>query len=71
MKPYIANLVNALVLIVMGTWGYLSSENPSGTALIPVGFGIIFLLIGGLLALYSGFGVFILSLKAETDFKEV
>ena len=44
MKPFQANLLNAGVLIVMGLWGYLSSETPSTTALIPVIFGVIFAL---------------------------
>ncbi len=44
MKPFQANLVNAAVLIVLGLWGYLGSETPSHTALIPVGFGVIFAL---------------------------
>ena len=44
MKPFQANLVNAAVLIVLGLWGYLSSETPSPTALIPVGFGVLFAL---------------------------
>ena len=44
MKPFQANLLNAAVLIIMGLWGYLSSETPSTTALIPVIFGGIFLL---------------------------
>ena len=42
MKPYQANLINAAVLIVLGLWGYFSSESPSPTALIPVAFGAIF-----------------------------
>lgn len=42
MKPFQANLVNAAVLIIMGLWGYFSSETPSNTALIPVLFGVIF-----------------------------
>lgn len=45
MKPYVANIINALVLIVMGGWGYLGSEDPSPTALIPVAFGVIFLAV--------------------------
>lgn len=45
MKPYVANLINAVVLIALGLWGYLGSENPSTTALIPVAFGILFLLV--------------------------
>lgn len=44
MKPFQANLLNAGVLIVMGLWGYFSSETPSPTALIPVIFGVIFAL---------------------------
>ena len=35
MKPHIANLVNAIVLIAMGLWGYFGSDTPSPTALIP------------------------------------
>lgn len=45
MKPYQANLLNAIVLIVMGLWGYFSAEKPSTTALIPVAFGAIFGLV--------------------------
>lgn len=45
MKPHVANLLNALVLIVMGCWGYFGSENPSFTALIPVGFGVVLMLM--------------------------
>ncbi len=44
MKPFQINLINAIVLIVMGLWGYLGAEDPSPTALIPVGFGVIFAL---------------------------
>ncbi|MCC9599335.1 hypothetical protein LOC67_02095 [Stieleria sp. JC731] len=33
------SLLNAIVLIVLGLWGYLGSETPSMTALIPVVFG--------------------------------
>jgi ABC-type sulfate transport system permease subunit len=36
MKPYKANLLNAIILIVIGLWSYLGSESPSLTALIPV-----------------------------------
>ncbi|MEO1623613.1 MAG: hypothetical protein AAFV25_00550 [Bacteroidota bacterium] len=38
MKPYIANLVNAAALIIMGVWGYF--ETGSATAFIPAGFGV-------------------------------
>jgi len=44
MKPFQANILNAAVLIIMGLWGYFSSENPSMTALIPVVFGVLFLI---------------------------
>ncbi|MCK4747056.1 MAG: hypothetical protein KAT15_08475 [Bacteroidales bacterium] len=45
MKPYLASLIHAFVLILFGIWGYFGSENPSFTALIPVGIGIILLLL--------------------------
>lgn len=38
----VMNLINALVLIAMGSWAYFEIESP--TALIPVGFGVILLL---------------------------
>jgi uncharacterized protein (DUF2062 family) len=41
MKPHNVNLLNALILITLGLWGYLASSSPSPTALIPVGFGIV------------------------------
>jgi len=47
MNPYKANLVTAITLIVMSAWGYLASDNPSFTALIPAIFGIIFLALSG------------------------
>ncbi len=45
MKPHIVSLLNAIVLISIGTWGYIGSESPSVTALIPVAFGVILLLL--------------------------
>ena len=45
MNAYVANVLNAVVLIGMSLWGYLSSESPSATALIPVAFGIILLIL--------------------------
>ena len=48
MKAHIASLVNSVVLIGFGLWGYLGSETPSKTALIPVVFGAV------LLSLYKG-----------------
>ncbi|MDX1666324.1 MAG: hypothetical protein R3350_03805 [Saprospiraceae bacterium] len=44
MNTYRATIINGIVLIAMGSWGYFSSTDPSPTALIPVGFGLIFLL---------------------------
>ncbi|MCD0461466.1 hypothetical protein [Roseiconus lacunae] len=38
------SLLNAIVLVVLGLWGYFGSETPSATALIPVVFGGILLL---------------------------
>ena len=45
MKPYLINLVNALTLIVLGSWAYIASLTPSVTALIPVFVGIILVAI--------------------------
>lgn len=36
-----ANLINAVVLVAMGAWGYFGSDSPSPTALIPVAFGTV------------------------------
>lgn len=44
MKAFQANLLNAIVLIAMSTWGYLASATPSITALIPAIIGIVLLL---------------------------
>ncbi len=43
MKPYTANLLAGIVLIIMSAWAYLTSETPSITALIPGFFGVVFL----------------------------
>lgn len=45
MKPYIVNTLNSILLIVIGSWAYFSSETPSVTALIPVIAGILLLMI--------------------------
>ncbi len=47
MKPHVANIALAILLIAISAWGYLSSETPSMTALIPGFFGIIFLALSG------------------------
>ena len=43
MKEYFVSLLNAFVLISFGLWGYMGSQNPSLTALIPVFSGIVLL----------------------------
>lgn len=45
MKTYIANLVNAIALILLGFWGYFGSDTPSLTALIPPAIGFILILL--------------------------
>ncbi len=45
MKPYVINLINAIILIAMGAWGYWGSDTPSKTALIPVFFGIVLFIV--------------------------
>ena len=45
MKAHKASLTNSLVLIIFGVWGYLDSEGASITALIPVVFGVLILLM--------------------------
>jgi len=45
MKPYLASLLNAIILVAFGLWGYSSSDTPSYTALIPVGAGVILILL--------------------------
>ena len=45
MKAHIASLINALILIGFGLWAYLGSDSPSKTALIPVVFGVVLLIL--------------------------
>ena len=45
MKAHKASLTNSLVLIIFGLWGYLDSEGAAITALIPVVFGVLILLM--------------------------
>jgi hypothetical protein len=47
MKSHSASLINAIILILLGTWGYFASDNPSATSFIPVGIGIILLFFNG------------------------
>ena len=44
MKAAAASLINALILICFGLWAYYASDEPSRTAFIPVGFGVVLLL---------------------------
>ncbi len=50
MKPVRVNLINALVLIVAGLYGYFGVATASGTAsptaLIPAAFGVVFIVLG-------------------------
>ena len=39
-----ANLLNSVILIVVGGWGYFDGDGKSVTALIPVIFGVVLLL---------------------------
>jgi len=43
MKVYLISMINAFVLILLGLWGYLGSQTPSPTALIPVFAGALLL----------------------------
>ncbi|MFT7679911.1 MAG: hypothetical protein ACI8QC_003916 [Planctomycetota bacterium] len=43
MQAHIASRLNALLLLGLGAWGYLGSDSPSPTALIPVVFGTLIL----------------------------
>ena len=45
MKANIVSLINSVVLISMGLWGYFESDSRPITALIPVIAGVILLLI--------------------------
>jgi len=43
MKAHTASLINAIILIVLSLWGYMASETPSFTALIPTIVGVLLL----------------------------
>jgi len=47
MNAAVASLINAVALVGLGLWGYLGSETPSTTALIPVIIGVLLLLMNG------------------------
>ena len=44
-KPYQISAINAVSLIALGSYGYIQSDSPSITALIPVIFGVLLLLM--------------------------
>ncbi len=44
MRAHSANFINSISLIMMSLWGYLTSDSPSATALIPTIIGVILLL---------------------------
>lgn len=43
MKVYFVTMLNGFILVLLGAWGYLGSQTPSPTALIPVFAGILLL----------------------------
>lgn len=45
MKAHTASLINAIALIGLSLWGYLSSATPSFTALIPTIVGAVLLVL--------------------------
>lgn len=44
-KPFQISALNSIILIVLGGFGYLQSDTPSPTALIPVFTGVILLVL--------------------------
>ncbi|MEM6737644.1 MAG: hypothetical protein AAF620_16395 [Bacteroidota bacterium] len=44
MKAHTASLINAILLITLSAWGYIDSETPSFTALIPAIIGAALLI---------------------------
>ncbi|MCG8322382.1 MAG: hypothetical protein MI921_22990 [Cytophagales bacterium] len=44
MKAHTASLINAILLIILSAWGYMDSESPSVTALIPAFVGVALLI---------------------------
>ena len=45
MLPQQANFINSILLIGLGLWGYFATDAESPTALIPVAFGVVFLIL--------------------------
>lgn len=45
MKAHTVSLINAILLVTLSAWGYLDSDSPSITALIPAFVGVVLLLL--------------------------
>ena len=45
MKAHTASFINAILLILLSGWGYISSDNPSLTAAIPAIVGVVLLFL--------------------------
>lgn len=45
MRPYQANLINAIILIALGLWAFLTNMDGSKTQLIAPAFGLVLLLM--------------------------
>jgi hypothetical protein len=45
MQAHQANLINAIVLLVVGLWGYAANNFNSHTAIVPLGAGLLFLVL--------------------------
>jgi hypothetical protein len=81
LKTYQINLLNGVVLIVIGLWAYLSTTTEMATALVPVAFGGLFLLTippfragnpltANILTLLSGLLIIGLSLSLVRSLRE-
>ena len=58
--PYQVSALNALLLILIGSYGYFQSSTPSPTALIPVGFGVILLAMNKGVKSENSHGVYVM-----------
>ena len=45
MKPHVSSFISAIILILVGSWSYFSSDTRSVTALIPVFIGLVLLVL--------------------------
>ncbi len=46
MNAFKANIINSVSLVLLGLYGYLGSDTPSFTALIPVVAGVVLFILG-------------------------